>query len=146
MDPFSIGSLVGTCINITVRAGKLGTDLYTLIQKYKYVARDAEDLSTQVLAIEGVVSKIQCWLDESPPFDSEADTKLRSRLGQLLERCSNVLSRIDEITSTILTENEKPTFGRKAKYVWNEDSLKSSSDTLSKLSHALSLILQSLHL
>jgi hypothetical protein len=134
MDPFSIVALVGSCVKIAGGATTLVTDIHSLGQKYKNVEPAARLLVGQVSAIQIGVQRFSSWLDEHPPALSRED---RIVLGRSLEDCDYLITHIHAHVSNITSSSGTPTFRRKARYIWDETTVREYRESLQSQVQAL---------
>lgn len=142
-DPASILSLVSASLTITMRAATIGKDLYSLKSKFQNVDKKVYQLSIHVSALRVAARSLSSWLEDDAVGSDEVE-EIKGELLEVLSACCELLSDLQDHVSSALAGAEKVDFKGAVSYIWNEDIIKETTQTLHQQEVALLLILQTL--
>lgn len=142
-DPASILGLISASLTIAIRAATIGKDLHSLTTKYKLTNARVRQLSVHVAAVRVAARSLSSWLEEDVVGSEEVED-VKSELLEVLSACCSLLSDLQDLVAKALAGAETVGFKGAVTYIWDEDIIKESMETLHYQETALILILQTL--
>jgi hypothetical protein len=144
MDPATVVGLMGASLAITMRAAKIGKYLYTLKSKFRNAEASVQQVSTHVSAIRVAARALSAWIEDDA-VDEEKMEEVKEELLQVLIACDELLTDLEGYVVKALAGDDKMQFGDRVSYLWNENVIKETSQTLHQQETALLLILNILN-
>ena len=145
VDPVSIAGLIGASLTITMRAATIGKDLYSLKARLKGANSKIGQLSIHISAIRVAARSLSSWL-EADAVGSEEVEDVKGELLDVLSACCNLLSDLQDFVVKVLAGTESVGFKGAAMYIFDEEMIKETTETLHHQENALLLMLQALSL
>lgn len=142
-DPASILGLISASLTIAIRAATIGKDIHSLTTKYKLANARVRQLSVHVAAVRVAARSLSSWLEEDVVGSEEVED-VKNELFQVLSACCSLLSDLQDLVAKALAGAETVGFKGAVSYIWDEDIMKESMETLHYQETALVLILQAL--
>ncbi|KAH7068975.1 hypothetical protein BKA63DRAFT_98835 [Paraphoma chrysanthemicola] len=122
-DPASILGLISASLTITIRAATI--------------------LSVHVAAVRVAARLLSSWLEEDAVGSEEVED-VKTELLQVLSACCSLLSDLQDHVAKALAGAESVAFKGAVTFIWDEDLIKETMETLHHQETALVLILQTL--
>ncbi|KAF2109454.1 hypothetical protein BDV96DRAFT_636132 [Lophiotrema nucula] len=142
-DPASILGIISASLTITVRAATIGKDIHRLIAKFKTTNKKVRQLSTHVSAVRVAARSLSAWLEDDA-VGSEHIEHVKRELLDVLSACCDLLSDLQDHVAKALAGAEHVGFKGAVDYIWDEDIVEESVETLHHQEVALLLMLQTL--
>jgi hypothetical protein len=143
-DPASILGLIAASLTITIRAATIGKDLHTLISKFQTANSKVRQLSVHVAAVRVAARSLSSWLEDGVVGSEEVED-VKSELLEVLSACGNLLSDLqDHVAKALVGAEENVSFRGTVHYIWDEDIIKETTETLHHQETVLILMLQAL--
>jgi hypothetical protein len=142
-DPASILGLIAASLTITIRAATIGKDLHSLTSKYYKSNSKVKQLSVHVAAVRVAARSLSSWLEDDAVGSEEVEDVKRELL-EVLSACCNLLSDLQDHVAKALAGAESVGFKGAITYIWDEDIIRETAETLHHQETALILMLQAL--
>jgi hypothetical protein len=142
-DPATILGLISASLTITIRAATIGKDIHSLRQKFKTTNAAVAQLSVHVSAIRVAARSLSSWLEDETIGSDEVE-EVRYELLAVLSACGDLLSDLQDHLAKALAGAEAVNFRGASRYIWDEDLIKETANTLHHQETAVILILQTL--
>lgn len=142
-DPASILGLISASLTIAIRAATIGKDIHSLTTKYKVTNTKVRQLSVHIAAVRVAARSLSSWLEEDAVGSDEVED-VKNELSQVLSACCSLLSDLQDFVAKALAGAETVGFKGAVAYIWDEEIIKESMETLHYQETALVLILQAL--
>jgi hypothetical protein len=142
-DPASILGLIAASLTITIRAATIGKDMHTLVTKYRTTDKKVKQLSVHVAAVRIAARSLSSWL-EGDAVGSEEVEEIKGELLEVLTACSSLLLDLQEHVAKALAGAENMGFTGAVHYIWDEDIIKETTETLHQQETVLILMLHAL--
>jgi phage-related minor tail protein len=141
MDPVTIVGLVGTSTQLAALCINVTTGIHKLYAKYGRAVQGLESIQKEYSIICAAIESIKVWA-ESSPAARELNRKqqcqsLENALKSLIPSVERIAKDVDYILS-------KKT--RRLRAMWNEDELKAHLDEARWQSHAVHMLVSTIHL
>lgn len=142
-DPATIVGLVAASLTIVVRAATIGKDLHTLISRYRTTDSKVKQLSVHVAAVRIAARSLSSWL-EGDTIGSEEVEDVKHELLEVLTACCSLLEDLRSHVAEALKGAENVGFKGAVHYIWDEDVIKDTTETLHHQETVLILMLHAL--
>lgn len=135
----SILGLISASLTITTRAATIGKDLPTLNLKYRSSNAKVQQLHVHISAIRVAARSLSSWL-ENDAIGSEEVEDVKSEPLDVLSSCGNLLFDHQDHITRALAGAGNVGFKGAVNYIWDEDIIKETTDTLHHQETALILM------
>jgi hypothetical protein len=142
-DPASILGLIAASLTITIRAATIGKDMHVIFAKYRTTDKKVKQLSVHVAAVRIAARSLSSWLEDDAVGSEEVED-VKGELFEVLTACSSLLLDLQEHVAKALSGAENVGFGGAVHYIWDEDIIKETTETLHHQETVLILMLQAL--
>jgi hypothetical protein len=142
-DPASILGLIAASLTIMIRAATIGKDMHVIIAKYRTTDKKVKQLSVHVAAVRIAARSLSSWLEDDAVGSEEVED-VKGELFEVLTACSSLLLDLQEHVARALSGAENVGFKSAVHYIWDEDIIKETTETLHHQETVLILMLQAL--
>jgi hypothetical protein len=142
-DPASILGLIAASLTITIRAATIGKGMHVIFAKYRTTDNKVKQLSVHVAAVRIAALSLSSWLDDDAVGSEEVED-VKGELFEVLTACSSLLLDLQECVAKALSGAENVGFGGAVHYIWDEDIIKETTETLHHQETVLILMLQAM--
>lgn len=142
-DPASILSLIAASLSITIKAATIGKDIHSLTSKFRGTTAKVQQLSVHLAAVRVAARSLSWWLEDEAVGSEEVED-VKGQLSEVLSACCILLSDLHDHVTKALAGTEKVGFRGAVNYIWDDEIINETTDTLHHQETAIILMLQAL--
>lgn len=142
-DPASILSLIAASLSITIKAATIGKDIHSLTSKFRGTTAKVQQLSVHLAAVRVAARSLSSWLEDETVGSEEVED-VKEQLSEVLSACYSLLSDLHDHVVKALAGADKVGFRGAVNYIWDDEIINETTDTLHHQETAIILMLQAL--
>ena len=141
MDPASIVGLVSACLSLAEKTTKAIHGSWELYTRYQAVGRNVSVLVERLSTVRSALLVLSTWI-KSYLLKQAGAGELVASLEGAIASCHSVLAGIQELVEGVRVNKSSD----KIKFLWNESTIDSLSNSLDSQIGALNLVVSIMHL